>query len=140
MLDTLTILAYLVTHGAKSTNHLQLKAKFSDSTSPALQWQGVPPEASSLAFIVKDKQSHYCWVIYNVSPDIQQFPLGASQYMNQHNEGLNSWGEHSFHATKKDVTITLYALDQRSSRIQNITGAQLEQKIKGHVMAEARVS
>lgn len=140
MLDTLTVLAYLVTHNAKPANHLQLKAALNHTVSPALRWRGVPPEAGSLALVVKDKQSRYCWVVYNISPDIQQFPLNASQFMNQRSEGLNSWGQHSFHATRKDVTITLYALDQRFSSIQNITGAQLEQKIKGHVMATARVS
>lgn len=141
MLDTLTVLAYLIVHNAKPTNHLQLQATFVNKASPALAWQGVPPEAGSLALIVKDKQSRYCWVVYNISPDTQYFPLNASQYMNRHNEGLNSWGKHAYHsAEKKNMVITLTVLDTRFSNIHDINGKELEQKIKGHVLAEAQAS
>lgn len=142
MLDTFTLLVYLFGNDPGRSSHLQLQIKnrenqkvtcVTNARSPALQWQGVPPDANSLALMIKD-QNHYEWVVYNLPPDLKKLPYGANTEINAHNIGMNSWGQRNYHATCSPVTVELYALDKRFSAREIVTGETLEKKIQGHIL------
>lgn len=140
MLDTLALLTYLISQHPNTTHSMQLHSKIiAAHVSPELTWRGVPPSAQSLAFIAKDKKSHYNWVVYNISPDTHCFPAGASGAIRKYDEGWNSWGARNYHATPS-VSITVYALDKRFSSIKKITGKMLEKKMAGHIIACAQAT
>ncbi|OGT42589.1 MAG: hypothetical protein A3F13_09250 [Gammaproteobacteria bacterium RIFCSPHIGHO2_12_FULL_40_19] len=149
MFDTLTVVAYLISHHSGYADRLRFMKPFSNTEnqlcihntqSPALKWRGVPPEASSLALIVKDKM-HYEWIVYNLPVSARGLPFGANHQMTPHDQGVNSWGEKNYHAPCFEnktylVSVTLYALDKRFSARENMTGNVLEKKMKGHVLTK----
>ncbi|HLB55950.1 MAG TPA: hypothetical protein VJK30_01270 [Coxiellaceae bacterium] len=161
MFDTLTLLACLIGNDPGHSTQLTMKPPFLEkenkiicvqrTQSPQFQWKDVPPEASSLAFIIKDantfttmnKQKYY-WVVYNLPVQTTQLPYGANVHMSPYDEGVNSWGEKNYHSicadnTEYPVIVELYALDKRFSATTPMTGEVLEQKIKGHVLAKTIV-
>ncbi|MCX7126045.1 MAG: YbhB/YbcL family Raf kinase inhibitor-like protein [Gammaproteobacteria bacterium] len=162
MFDTLTVIAYLLGNDSGLSDHLRLKALFSErkdsvvcvqhALSPQIKWQGVPPEANSLAIIIKDakpihntKKNHYYWVVYNLPVEVKNLPVGGNDEMNKHNEGVNSWGQRNYHTLCWEkglhpVVVELYALDKRFSTHEKITGEVLEQKMKGHILAKQSIN
>lgn len=141
MIDTLTVIAYLLGNEPDRNVHLKLQASFAKKESPQLRWQGVPPETTSLALVVRNKNKYY-WIVYNLPPQIKSLPYGVSAQMSPHDEGYNSWGQRNYHAqctgnaTPSPVTIELYALDKRFGARYHMTGHSFEQKIKNHVIAK----
>lgn len=151
MFDTLTVVAYLMSHESGYVDRLRLhKITTNDQLclqrehSPELKWFGVPPEASSLAVIIKDNQ-HYEWVVYNLPVNANGLPFGANQLVLSSDQGVNSWGQRNYHAPcygnlSHPVTIKLYALDKRFSAREDMTGEMLEKKMVGHVLAKAELN
>lgn len=151
MIDTITIVGYLLGHHFGHNSKINLFARFAEKenqticatkiVSPSLRWRDVPPEATSLAMIIKDanppksgEKMHYYWVVYNLPVDTTYLPFGASNHMIHYNEGVNSWGEQNYHSRCFDhqthpVTVELLALDARISFDQPITGEMLEKQI-----------
>lgn len=160
MIDTITIVSYLLGHHFGHNSKLNLSARFSEKAnqiscatkvvSPSLRWRDVPPEATSLAVIIKDanppksgEKTHYYWVVYNLPIDATYLPFGASNYITHYDEGVNSWGEQNYHSRCFDhqthpVTVELLALDTRISANQPITGEMLEKKIMSSKQVLAR--
>lgn len=161
MFDTLTVIAYLIGNNPGYSDRLHMQAPFlekenkilcvQNTKSPQIQWQGVPPEASSLALIIRDaktfnttsKQNYY-WVVYNLPVQINQLSYGDNTKMMIHDQGVNSWGQENYHTicldnTEYPVVVELYALDKRFSARKPMTGDLLEKKIKGHVLAKTIV-
>lgn len=150
MFDTLTLVAYLLGNEPGHSSKLHLRAQFLEqphavcvqsTQSPQMQWSGVPPEAGSLALIIKDTNNYY-WVVYNLPVQTKGLPFGGNRQIMAHDEGINSWGQNNYHAccarnNVHPVTIELYALDKRFTAQKPMTGEELEQKIKGHVLAKA---
>ncbi|HXV39920.1 MAG TPA: YbhB/YbcL family Raf kinase inhibitor-like protein [Steroidobacteraceae bacterium] len=121
--------------------------------SPALAWSGAPAGTKSFALIVDDpdapdpkapKMTWVHWVLYNIPADARglaeavapkALPAGTR-------EGKNDWkrtgyggpcppiGRHRYYHK-------LYALDVVLPDLKQPTKAQLEQAMKGHVLAEA---
>lgn len=137
MIETVTLLAYLLGHSARHAQPLRLEAissKQDAMQSPQLIWQYVPSNADSLAIFVKDKK-HYCWVVYNIPITATHFAMGENQKINLRNTGINSWGQRDYHSCLSKQ-IELVALDQRLS-IASPTGEQLERIAKKHALAIA---
>ncbi|MCX7121908.1 MAG: YbhB/YbcL family Raf kinase inhibitor-like protein [Gammaproteobacteria bacterium] len=161
MFDTITVIAYLLGNESGLSDHLRLKAHFlekqshiaqvQNAPSPHLKWHGVPPEASSLALIVKDAKNtsdtskrNYYWVVYNLPIEARELPYGSAGQINKQDEGVNSWGQKNYHTMqignkKHPVIVELYALDKRFSAREKMTGEVLEEKIKHHVLAKTTV-
>lgn len=149
MFDTLTVVAYLLGNEPGHSSKLHLRAQFLEQPhalcvqsiqSPRIQWSGVPPEAGSLALIIKDAKSYY-WVVYNLPVQTKELPFGANHEILSHDEGVNSFGKDNYHTwcsrtTVHPVKVELYALDKRFDARKPMTGETLEQKIKGHVLAK----
>src|SRR3990167_3814446 len=79
-------------------------------------------------------------VVYNLPVDSTGFQAGQSNQTSKNNIGLNSWGQKNYHrliypAQNDLALIEIYALDKKFSTIKNITGAHLERKMTGHVLA-----
>ena len=123
--------------------------------SPALAWSGVPGGTKTLALIVDDpdapdpaapKMTWVHWVLYNLPPDAKglgegvlsaQLPAGTRQ-------GRNDWGRTGYGGPCPPVGRhryfhKLYALDAALPDLREPTKAQLEQAMKGHVLAQVQL-
>lgn len=115
--------------------------------SPALTWTNVPRNAKSFALIVRDADApipggFYHWVVYNLPAATQR--LAANAKLSSSQLGDTSAGHPGYYGPcpppgpVHHYTFTLYALD--FAQIQSsapLTGAQVEQRIGGHVLARA---
>lgn len=150
MLDALTLVAYLLGSDAAHTERLRMQARFVENQhptvcsntveSPQIRWSGVPPEANSLAIIIKD-DTYYYWVVYNLPIDATFLSFGVSEQMAHRDQGVNSWGVQNYHSrcwgsVMHPVTVALFALDKRLAPDKKMTGAMLEKKMKGHVLSK----
>jgi len=121
--------------------------------SPALAWSGAPAGTKSFALIVDDpdapdpkapKMTWVHWVLYNLPADAQglaeavppkALPAGTR-------EGQNDWKRTGYGGPCPPIGRhryfhKLYALDVVLPDLKQPTKAQLEQAMKGHVLAEA---
>lgn len=124
-----------------------------EDISPALQWASAPEGTQSLALIVDDpdapdpdapKMVWVHWVLYNLPPDCQELPEGVSPEALPEGacEGCNDWkatgwrgpcppiGRHRYY-------FRLYALDRRLADRGDVSRAELDQMMQGHILAEA---
>jgi|SRR6516162_2712631 len=118
-----------------------------ENRSPALTWTNAPRNAKSFALIVHDADApipggFYHWVVYNLSPATQRLAGNAKLSSNQ--LGDTSAGRPGYYGPcpppgpAHHYTFTLYALDV--TQIQSpapLTGAQLEGRMDGHILARA---
>jgi len=121
--------------------------------SPELTWSGVPPETSSLALIVHDPDASrpggfIHWVIFNLPAASKGLPEAVPSRGRLENgaiQGRNDGGStgymgpapppgkpHHYH-------FMLYALDQPLTLSSSVGRQQVQQAIKGHVLAEAEL-
>ncbi len=122
-------------------------------TSPPLAWKGIPESARSLALIVDDpdapdprapRMTWVHWVLYNLpvgisglAEAVRSLPAGAL-------EGLNDWQRTGYGGPCPPIGRhryfhKLYALDVVLPDLGRPTGKALEQAMRGHIVAEARL-
>ena len=122
-----------------------------DDVSPPLSWTGVPAEAASLALISDDPDapmgtwSH--WVIYSIPPGETGLPesvppersisSGAKQGTNDFRK-IGYGGPCPPSGTHR-YFFKLYALDAKLKLDPGATKAQLENAMKGHIIAQAQL-
>jgi hypothetical protein len=119
-----------------------------EDISPPLEWHGVPEQTKELALICDDpdapsKQPWVHWVLYNISPEINDLPEGKSGGAS---EGQNSFGNagyggpmppqghgvHHYH-------FKLYALDQPVKLKAGATKDEVLKAIEGHVIEQGEL-
>ena len=121
--------------------------------SPPLAWSDVPASAQSLVLIVDDpdapdpaapKMTWVHWVLYNIpasatgfNEDVKALPPGTL-------EGQNDWKRTGYGGPCPPIGRhryfhKLYALDTVLPDLKQPTKRQLEQAMKGHVIAEAQL-
>ncbi len=119
---------------------------------PALQFSGVPAGARSLALIVDDpdapdpaapKMTWVHWVVYDIAPGAAGLPDGGALPAGAR-DGLNDWKRIGYGGPCPPVGrhryfFKLYALDSSLSFAHPPTKQQLEQAMKGHVLAHAEL-
>lgn len=143
MLEPLALLPYLMARDdGHHPIHLRLMAKRADQA-VVLRWHRVPPEVHSLALTIKDtnqKHPHYYGIFYNLPNTLTHLNVSPSFAIAMKDSGVNSWGEKTLHdlSGKKNLVITLYALDKRFSARYTMTGEQLEKHAKGHVLLQSQ--
>jgi Raf kinase inhibitor-like YbhB/YbcL family protein len=117
------------------------------NVSPELHWSDVPAGTRSFALIVHDPDAphpggFYHWVMYDLPVSLTRLPGSAKIAMQR--SGRNDTGStgyfgpcpppgkvHHYH-------FTLYALDvARIGATQPLTAAELQARIRGHVLAQA---
>jgi Raf kinase inhibitor-like YbhB/YbcL family protein len=123
--------------------------------SPPLAWSGIPPEAKSLALIVDDpdapdpaapKMTWVHWVLYNIPVSAQGLAenIAAASLPAGTREGLNDWGRQGYGGPCPPIGrhryyFKLYALDTVLGDLQSPTKEQVEQALKGHILAKAQL-
>jgi Raf kinase inhibitor-like YbhB/YbcL family protein len=119
---------------------------------PPLQFSGVPAGARSLALIVDDpdapdpaapKMTWVHWVVYDLAPATVGLPEGGALPAGAR-DGLNDWKRIGYGGPCPPVGrhryfFKLYALDTTLSFAHPPTKQQLEQAMKGHVLAHAEL-
>ena len=120
--------------------------------SPPLAWTGVPAGTRSLALIIDDpdapdpkhpRQVWVHWVLYNLPPDCTglaeatALPAGTKV-------GRNDWQRADYGGPCPPIGRhryfhKLYALDTLLPDLKHPTKSQLEQAMKGHVLAQAEL-
>lgn len=124
-----------------------------EDTSPPLKWSGAPAGTKSFALIVDDpdapdpaapKMTWVHWVLANIPSEVNSLPENFHHSIPVSKEGLNDWksvgyrgpcppiGRHHYHHK-------IYALDAMLPLKEPFTKAQLEQAMKGHILAQAEL-
>jgi Raf kinase inhibitor-like YbhB/YbcL family protein len=121
--------------------------------SPPLTWSGLPADTKSLALIVDDpdapdpaapKMTWVHWVLYNLPPTTEGLPEDARALPPGSREGVNDWKRTGYGGPCPPIGRhryfhKLYALDVVLPDLKQPTKVQLEQAMKGHVLAETQL-
>lgn len=126
-----------------------------DDISPPLKWSGVPQGARSLVLIMDDpdapdpaapRMTWVHWVLYNLPADSVGLPEGVKTQAlpTGTKEGLNDWKRTGYGGPCPPIGrhryfFKLYALDTVLPDLGSPTKAQVEQAMKGHVLAQAEL-
>lgn len=119
--------------------------------SPALVWSDVPEGTKSLALIVDDpdapdpaapKMTYVHWVLFNISPEITGLPEGIKKLPAGTRLGMTDDNGTEYVAPCPPIGThryfhKLYALDTILDLIGMPSKAQLEQAMRGHIIAQA---
>ena len=119
--------------------------------SPPLSWSGLPAGTESLVLIVDDPdapdpavptRTWVHWVLINLPPTISGLPEAASPLPSGTLSGLNDWQRTGYGGPCPPIGrhryfFKLYALDARLALRGRPTKADVEQAMRGHVLAEA---
>ncbi len=117
-----------------------------EDVSPELAWSGVPQGAKSLALIMDDPDApgrvFVHWVLFNIPASIEELPEGVS--------GIGLPGTNNFRkmgyngpcppsGSAHRYFFKLYALDQELKLSSGASKADLENAMKGHVLATGQL-
>ncbi len=120
---------------------------------PPLAWSGLPDGTQTLALIADDpdapdpaapKMTWVHWVLYDIPTSAAGLAEGAADLPAGTREGLNDWKRTGYGGPCPPVGrhryfFKLYALDTSLSFAHPPTKQQLEQAMKGHVLAHAEL-
>jgi Raf kinase inhibitor-like YbhB/YbcL family protein len=118
-----------------------------ENRSPALTWTNAPKGTKSFALVLHDADApipggFYHWIVYNLPSGTQR--LSANERPAPDQLGDTSLGKPGYYGPcpppgpAHHYTLTLYALDvSRLSDRGGMTGAQIEGRIAGHMLARA---
>jgi Raf kinase inhibitor-like YbhB/YbcL family protein len=117
-----------------------------EDLSPELAWSGVPQGAKSLALIMDDPDApgrvFVHWVLFNIPASIAELPEGVS--------GIGLPGSNNFRKTGYNgpcppsgaahrYFFKLYALDQELKLSSGASKADIEDAMKGHILATGQL-
>jgi Raf kinase inhibitor-like YbhB/YbcL family protein len=124
-----------------------------EDISPALHWSGVPPGTRSLALVLDDpdapdpkapRTTWVHWVLYNLPPAAVGLPAGVTEPPAGALHGRNDWGRTGYGGPCPPIGRhryfhKLYALDTLLPDLNRPTKGELEQAMRGHVLAHAEL-
>lgn len=124
-----------------------------DDVSPPLTWDGVPGGTQSLALIVDDpdapdpaapRVTWVHWVLYNIPGGAGGLAEGVRRLPEGTLEGLNDWKRTGYGGPCPPIGRhryfhKLYALDVVLPKLRPPTKAQLEEAMRGHILAQAEL-
>ncbi len=123
-----------------------------EDLSPPLTWSGAPSGTQSFALVVEDPDApggtFIHWVVYNLPAVEMQLPEGVPQTEQLEGgarQGLNDFGSLGYRGPcpprgkPHRYFFVLQALDTTLAPQAQMTQAQLEREMRGHVLAEARL-
>lgn len=115
-----------------------------DGVSPPLSISGIPENAKSLALVSDDPDApvgtFVHWVAWNIPPDTAQIPENH-KFQNEGitDFGRKGWGSPCPPSGAHRYFFKLYALDTVLSLPPTARKKDLENAMKGHVLAEAQL-
>ena len=116
------------------------------STSPPLSIAGVPATAKSLALVVTDPDApggtFTHWVVWNLPAATSSLPEGQTP---PGSEGQNDYGRSGYGppcppSGSHHYVFDLYALDAMLNLAPSAKRADVENAVKGHLVAQARIT
>lgn len=120
-----------------------------EDLSPPLAWSDVPPNARSLALVVDDPDAQRTWthwVVLDLPAASGSMNEGASRHALPEGarEGRNDfqkvgWGGPAPPHGRHRYVHKLYALDCALPQLLHPSKAELEQAMRGHVLAQAEL-
>jgi Raf kinase inhibitor-like YbhB/YbcL family protein len=121
-----------------------------DNKSPALAWSGVPAATISVALIVRDPDapmgSYVHWVLYNLPASVTGLPAGLPTTATLENgavQGVSGRGTSGYQGPcpppgpAHHYHFRVYALDIKLNLAAGANADEVEQAIKGHILASA---
>ncbi len=132
----------------------EIPAKFTctgDDVSPALKWNEPPAGTQSLALIADDPDAPagtwVHWVAYDIAPQTRELPEGAGkgQLPGGGQQGKNDFRRSGYGGPcpppgkPHRYFFKLYALDTKLNLKPGATKSDLEQAMKGHVLAQTEL-
>lgn len=122
-------------------------------TSPALTWSAAPAGTQSLALIVTDpdapRGSFTHWILYDIPPGTRQLQEGMAkqaQLPDGSRQGRNDFGDSGYRGpcppggSPHRYIFSLYALDSKLNLPPGATKKQVEDALKGHVLAHGELT
>jgi len=123
-----------------------------DNVSPALEWSGAPGNVKSFALVCEDpdapRSTWIHWVLYNLPADAKEMPEAMppdAKLPSGALHGVNDFGNPGYggpappRGKPHRYVFKLFALDDLLKLPEKATRAQLEQAMKGHLLASAQV-
>jgi Raf kinase inhibitor-like YbhB/YbcL family protein len=122
---------------------------YGENLSPDLSWDKVPEGTKSFALICRDPDApagtFYHWVLFNIPESLRSLPEGLGRDVGLPTggtQGTNSFGQVGYDGPRPPsgthrYYFDLYALDRTLDLDQTATAGQLQQAMKGHVLAQA---
>jgi len=121
---------------------------YGENVSPGLSWEGGPEGTRSFALICRDPDApggtFMHWVLFNVPENVKRLPEGIGREPSLSLGGMQ--GTNSFHRIGYDgprpphgthrYYFDLYALDRMLELDQTVTAVQLQQAMRGHLLAQ----
>jgi Raf kinase inhibitor-like YbhB/YbcL family protein len=121
--------------------------------SPGLRWGGLPKGARSLVLVVDDpdapdpaapQRTWVHWLLYDIPPNSSGLPAGGLPLPAGTMEGLNDWNRTGYGGPCPPIGrhryfFRLFALDTTLSPLAHPTRADVEEAMRGHVLAHAEL-
>lgn len=120
--------------------------------SPALQWSGAPANTKSFALIADDpdapRGTWVHWVLFNLPPTTSELPGGVppeKTLPSGARQGKNDFRNFGYGGPAPPpgkphrYYFTLYALDMMLNLPEGATKQQVEEAMKGHILAEGQL-
>ncbi len=120
--------------------------------SPPLSWTGVPKEAKSLTLIVDDPDALLSdwvhWVLFDMEPTLKGLPEGIIKEISTTGvgvQGVSDFGKIGYggpcppEGKTHHYYFRLYALDTRLSIQPGITRSEVDDAMKGHILATGQL-
>lgn len=126
-----------------------------DDLSPPLQWTGAPEGTKSFALIMDDPDApdpakpqrvYVHWVVYNIPATVKGFDENAwkGKLPSGTQTGTNDWGKQAWGGPCPPIGrhryfFKIYALDTTVSGLSSPSKKDIEDAIKGHILAQAQL-
>ncbi len=117
--------------------------------SPALSWSEAPPKTQSFALIVNDPDAPVGtwvhWVAWNIPASARQLPENAAKSASAGTQGTNDFKKTGYGGPcpppgkPHRYFFKLYALDSMLDLKPGATKKDVEQAMKGHILAQAQL-
>lgn len=121
--------------------------------SPALTWDDPPKDTHSFALVVEDPDApagvFVHWLLYNLPAEARELPEAVPKertLANGARQGRNDFGKVGYNGPcpprgrSHRYVFTLFALDSKTELAPGTTKAELQRAIRGHVLAETKLT